>query len=92
MKKSFQEFELLVQKLCNPSDFKQNKDKLKELRLSSHETFTSLLKLGGEITTSIRASEEIFKISTETSLTEIQIVELSTRFRMINAIIDERIF
>ena len=92
MKKSYKEFELEVQHLCNPKDYKQNKEKLKELRLSSYETFKTLLKLGGEINTSIIASEEIFKISTETPMTEMEILELSSRFRMINAIIDERLF
>ena len=92
MDKSFLEFEIEVQSLCNPEDFRENKDKLKDLKLSSHETFTLLLKLGGEIVPCIDALKIIFKISIETPLTEIEIVKLSSRFRQINAIIDEKHF
>lgn len=87
---SFHHFELQVQQLCNPEDFKTNRDKLKRLRLSSYETLICLLKLGGEITTSIRAAEEIFKLSTETNLTEMELIELSTRFRFIHGVLDTR--
>jgi len=92
MKKSFNEFELEVQLLCKQKDFKKNRDKLREFRISSFETFVCLLQMGGEIVQSIRAAEEIFKISVKTSLTELEIIELSNRFRFINGLLDEHVF
>lgn len=90
MRRSYLEFELQVQHLCNPEDFKKNKSELKNLRMLSYETFISLLKLGGEIANSIKACEIIFKLSTETLITEAELVRLSVKFRFINALIDEK--
>ena len=78
--------------LDDTEDFKKNSHKLKEVRISGYESFTTLLKLGGEITTSIKASEEIFKISQELLISESDIVELSMRFRLINGLLDEKLF
>lgn len=89
---TFKLFETQVKHLSNPKDFKKNSDKLKELRLSSYDTFLILLKSGGEITTSIKASEEIFKICCEVSITQTETVSLLNRFRFINRILDEKVF
>ena len=92
MKNSFSEFELKVQLFCIPEDFDKNKHKLKSLRISSYDTFLCILKLGGKISNSIRVCEEIFNLSVQTHLTEIELVELSSKFRFINALIDEKGF
>jgi hypothetical protein len=89
---SFNNFQIEVKHYCNKSDFEANKEKLINLRIGSYSSFINFLKLGGEITTSIRACDEIFKMSVETKLTESELVELSTRFRLINAILDEQIY
>lgn len=85
---SFYQFELMVQQICNPEDFKDNRNSLKRLRLSSYEPFLYLLNIGGEITTSVRAAEEIFKLSKETNLTEMEVVELMQKIRFISGVID----
>jgi len=92
MKQSYKEFELLVKHFSHSEDFKQNSDKLKNLRLSSYEVFAALLKRGGEITQSIKACDLIFNMSRVTPLTEMEIAELTGKFRFINAIIDETAF
>jgi len=91
-KQSFFEFQLEVKHHCIERDFNDNKDKLCRLSIDSYDSFITFLKLGGEITTSLKACDEIFKISKETQLTESKLIELSTRFRLINAIIDENIY
>lgn len=92
MRNPYKQFEEEVQSLSNPKDFEQNRGKLKELSISSYSTFKKLLKLGGEIIPSMKASDEIFRISQQTALSETELVELSMRFRMINGIIDEKLF
>jgi len=77
MSKSFKQFELQVKHLCTPEDFNNNSGKLKKLRPYGYETFIYLLKIGGGITKSLRACQVIFKLSTETPLTESQIIKIS---------------
>jgi len=85
-------FNLRVQHYCTPEDFVKNYEKLNNLPVASHETFISLLKLGGQIECSIKVADEIFKLSVTTHLTEPELIKLSTRFRLLNALIDERHF
>ena len=89
---SFKQFELEVKHLCTPEDFKENSEKLKNLRMSGYESFINLLKIGGEITTSLKVCDEFFKISTETSLTEEELSKLYMRFRCLYPILEERIY
>ena len=84
------EFKRTVQPFCNPKDFSKNQDELKVLKSSSYETFISLLKLGGAIMPCIKAVEEISKLSVQTNLDEKELIKLSTRFRFINGLIDEK--
>lgn len=88
MEKTYEEFELEVKCLCSPADFKKNGEKLKKLRFSSHQAFKNLLMLGGNITNSIKAAEEIFKISKKTYMTENEIVMYLNNFKLINSFID----
>lgn len=92
MKNNYSKFELEVKALSNPSDFKENSDKLKSIRISSYDTFLDLLKIGSEITPAIYVSEEIFKISVATPLIESKIVKLIMKARSLNAIMDEQKF
>jgi hypothetical protein len=92
MKNSFNDFKLKVQHYCIPEDFSKNNKMLENLPVSSYETFITLLKLGGQIEMSVKACDEISKLSTTTHLTEPELIELSTRFRFINGLIDERHF
>lgn len=85
-------FELEVKAISNKSDFKENKDSLKYIRVSSYNTFLDLLKLGSEIMPAIYVSEEIFKISTTTPLIESEILKLIIKSRSLNAIMDEQKF
>jgi hypothetical protein len=92
MKNNYSKFELEVKALSNKSDFKENKDNLKDIRVSSYSTFLDLLKLGSEIMPAIYVSEEIFKISTTTPLVQSEIVKLIMKSRSLNAIMDEQKF
>ena len=85
---TYRQFERIVKNYTNPADFKDNRFKLKRLNIASYDTFIKVLKLGAEITSGIRVCEEIFKISVQTALTENDVVELLTRFRFVNALID----
>tara|TARA_R110000850_G_scaffold257075_1_gene383315 strand:- start:320 stop:622 length:303 start_codon:yes stop_codon:yes gene_type:complete len=89
MKNNYSKFELEVKALSNKTDFKENKDNLKDIRVSSYNTFLDLLKLGSEIIPAIYVSEEIFKISTTTPLIESEIVKLIMKSRSLNAIMDK---
>lgn len=89
---TYKEFELTVQNFAKSDDFKENKSKLKELMISSYDTFIKVLKLGAEITQGIRVCEEIFDLSRMTALSENEILDISNRFRLINALIDEKHF
>ncbi len=88
MKGTFKEFETEVQQLCRPEDFNANNEKLKGLRISSYEPFTYLLKSGGDILPSLRVVDEIFKLSTETHLTEINLVNMMVRFNYFNGLLN----
>ena len=90
MKNSFRQFELTVQHVCHPEDFKQNKSKLKDVQLSSYETFIYILKLGAGIINAVRATDELYKLSIQTNLTESDLVQLSTKFRFINSLIEDQ--
>lgn len=90
MRSTFEEFELRVQSLSSPKDFKKNKDKLKHIRMCNYDSFICILKLGGQISNSIIVCEEIFKLSIETQLTDLELIHLSNKFRFLNAFIDER--
>ena len=85
--KTYIEFKNIVKSLCNKEDYKNNHKVLKEIRISSYDTFTKMLRLGGEIIPSKKASEEIFKLSTKTPFKESELVELSMRFRFINELL-----
>ena len=86
---SFLEFELCVQYLCSDEDYMTNRSMLQGLRLSSYETFLRLLRQGGKIEGSIKATNQISKMSEETRLTEEEILDLSKRFRLIILLIDQ---
>jgi len=86
---TYSSFELEVQHLSSPDDFSKNRDKLKDLRVSSYETFSSLLRNGGNIESSIKVADEIFKMSASTQLRESDILELSNKFRLIIGLIDK---
>tara|TARA_R110000796_G_scaffold231067_1_gene348907 strand:- start:296 stop:760 length:465 start_codon:yes stop_codon:yes gene_type:complete len=92
MKNNYSKFELEVKALSNKSDFKENRDNLEDIRVSSYSTFLDLLKLGSEIMPAIYVSEEIFKISTTTPLVQSEIVILIMKSRSLNAIMDEQKF
>ena len=87
--KTFSEFELCVQNLCLKEDYINNRPRLKELRIDSYETFLSLLRNAGKIEYSIKAADEISKMSMNTSLTEVEILDLTKRFRLIIGLIDK---
>tara|TARA_B110000090_G_C13331773_1_gene427566 strand:+ start:874 stop:1176 length:303 start_codon:yes stop_codon:yes gene_type:complete len=92
MKNNYSRFELEVKAISNKEDFKENKENLKDIRVSSYDTFLDLLKLGSEIMPAIYVSEEIFKISNTTPLVESEIVKLIMKSRSLNAIMDEQKF
>ena len=92
MKNNYSEFELEVKAISNKLDFKENKDNLKDIRISSYNAFLDLLKLGSEIMPAIHVSEEIFKISNTTSLIESEIVKLIMKSRSLNSIMDRKNF
>ena len=92
MKNNYRKFELEVKAISNNLDFEENKNKLKDIRISSYNTFLDLLKLGSEITPAIYVSEEIFKISNTTPLMEDEITEIIMKSRGLNAIMDEKKF
>ncbi|WP_319228402.1 hypothetical protein [Draconibacterium orientale] len=85
-----QAFITSVRNLTTPEDFQNNHDHLNIVEPYMREAFCSCLKMGGMIIPSLKAMEMIDKISKETVLEPKQVVDLSSKFRWINAMIDER--
>jgi len=83
-------FQTEVKHFCNENDFNANKDKLLNIRVGSRAAFINLLRMGSEITPAIYVCDKIFKLSTKTKLTEIELIELSKEFILINALLDEK--
>jgi len=88
MKDSFNHFELKVQCLCVPDDFKKNRDKLKDVDVSNYDTLIFLLQTGVQLKNAIMATEKIFELSVHSHLTQPEILDLLPKFRLIIAFID----
>jgi len=90
---SFKNFELTVIHLSSIEDFKENKEKLKGLRISDYETFINFLKLGGEITQSIAACDEVFKVCREFSINEVDFINIfAGSFNKVNYLISQKYY
>ena len=87
-KESKTEFALNVKKLSNPKDFEYNQNKLSDIKPHLQETFLVCLKLGGRIISSIKAVLFIENMSNKYQIEPIMFIELSTKFRGINALLD----
>ena len=90
--KEIKEFELKVKHYCVPEDFEKNKTRLKELKVTSYDTFINLLIYGGEIVPSVRACEEIYKLNRETGIEEDVLLHIIRKGRIINFIVDEKLY
>jgi adenosine/AMP kinase len=74
MRHSFKQFENSVRMLCDKRQFELHKEELKEIYISSYDSFILLLKYGVNIVEAKKACEEIFKLSVATHNTENEIV------------------
>jgi hypothetical protein len=90
--RNYEEFKNTVQALSKPEDFNRNEHKLKDIQFLSYNTFVRFLQMGAEIEPAIEASNRIFKKSIKTKISEEELVELSSFFRMIHGFIDEHIY
>lgn len=83
------EFDVMFKPLCTVSDYKKNKDKLKNVQLQDILHVQKVLKCGGDIEQSIDAVTQLNKISMRNNIGMISLIDLMNELRSVLSILEK---
>lgn len=83
------ELDVIFKKLCEPNDYKKNKDKLKSIPLRDIEHVQHLLRGGGNIQKSMDAITQLKKISERNVIGMTSLIDLMNELRTVLFILEK---